>query len=280
MMGMEISRWANKYKNEGFVMSSNIKGKIAIVTGASRGIGEGIAKVFSTEGATVICAARSTVDGDRVVKSINQNGGSAIFIQADIRLEADCKRLINTVVEKYGRLDIMCHNAGIYPDELMEDMSIETWDDTINTNLRSCFLLTKPCVKVMRAQKSGRILFTSSITGPNVAQARLAAYSSSKGGINAFIKAASLELAKDGITVNAVSPGNIVTESMMKLYGEDGAKEIAKIVPAGKLGDTADIGYAMVYLASDQAKFVTGQAIVVDGGQILPEDPDSFLRNE
>ena len=261
-------------------MSINIKGKIAIVTGASRGIGEGIAKVFSTEGATVICAARSTVDGDRVVKSINQNGGSAIFIQADIRLEADCKRLINTVVEKYGRLDIMCHNAGIYPDELMEDMSIETWDDTINTNLRSCFLLTKPCVKVMRAQKSGRILFTSSITGPNVAQARLAAYSSSKGGINAFIKAASLELAKDGITVNAVSPGNIVTESMMKLHGEDGAKEIAKIVPAGKLGDTADIGYAMVYLASDQAKFVTGQAIVVDGGQILPEDPDSFLRNE
>ena len=261
-------------------MSINIKGKIAIVTGASRGIGEGIAKVFSTEGATVICAARSTVDGDRVVKSINQNGGSAIFIQADIRLEADCKRLINTVVEKYGRLDIMCHNAGIYPDELMEDMSIETWDDTINTNLRSCFLLTKPCVKVMRAQKSGRILFTSSITGTNVAQARLAAYSSSKGGINAFIKAASLELAKDGITVNAVSPGNIVTESMMKLYGEDGAKEIAKIVPAVKLGDTADIGYAMVYLASDQAKFVTGQAIVVDGGQILPEDPDSFLRNE
>ena len=261
-------------------MSINIKGKIAIVTGASRGIGEGIAKVFSTEGATVICAARSTVDGDRVVKSINQNGGSAIFVQADIRLEADCKRLINTVVEKYGRLDIMCHNAGIYPDELMEDMSIETWDDTINTNLRSCFLLTKPCVKVMRAQKSGRILFTSSITGPNVAQARLSAYSSSKGGINAFIKAASLELAKDGITVNAVSPGNIVTESMMKLYGEDGAKEIAKIVPAGKLGDTADIGYAMVYLASDQAKFVTGQAIVVDGGQILPEDPDSFLRNE
>ena len=184
-------------------MSINIKGKIAIVTGASRGIGEGIAKVFSTEGATVICAARSTVDGDRVVKSINQNGGSAIFVQADIRLEADCKRLINTVVEKYGRLDIMCHNAGIYPDELMEDMSIETWDDTINTNLRSCFLLTKPCVKVMRAQKSGRILFTSSITGPNVAQARLAAYSSSKGGINAFIKAASFELAKDGITVNA-----------------------------------------------------------------------------
>ena len=261
-------------------MSINIKGKIAIVTGASRGIGEGIAKVFSNEGATVICAARSTVDGNRVVKSINQNGGSAIFVQADIRLEADCKRLINTVLEKYGRLDIMCHNAGIYPDELMEDMSIETWDDTINTNLRSCFLLTKPCVKVMRTQKSGRILFTSSITGPNVAQARLAAYSSSKGGINAFIKAASLELAKDGITVNAVSPGNIVTESMMKLYGEDGAKEIAKIVPAGKLGDTADIGYAMVYLASDQAKFVTGQAIVVDGGQILPEDPDSFLRNE
>ena len=132
----------------------------------------------------------------------------------------------------------------------------------------------------MRAQKSGRILFTSSITGPNVAQARLAAYSASKGGINAFIKAASLELAKDGITVNAVSPGNIVTDSLLSLYGEDGAKEIAKVVPTGNLGDTEDIGYAMVFLGSDQAKFITGQSIVVDGGQILPEDPDSFFRNE
>jgi 3-oxoacyl-[acyl-carrier protein] reductase len=132
----------------------------------------------------------------------------------------------------------------------------------------------------MRQQQWGRILFTSSITGPNVAQARLAAYSASKGGVNAFIKAASLELAKDGITVNAVSPGNIQTDSLKELYGEDGAKKIAKVIPAGDLGDTTDIGYAMVYLASDQAKFVTGQAIVVDGGQILPEDPDSFLRNE
>ena len=98
--------------------------------------------------------------------------------------------------------------------------------------------------------------------------------------MNAFIKAASLELAKDGITVNAVSPGNILTDSLKELYGEDGAKEVAKVIPVGDLGDTADIGYAMVYLAFDQAKFVTGQAIVVDGGQILPEDPDSFLRNE
>ena len=261
-------------------MSINIKGKIAIVTGASRGIGEGIAKIFANEGATVICAARTIDDGERVVKSINENGGSAIFIQADIRLEEDCTRLVHSVIEKYGRLDIMCHNAGIYPDELMEEMSIETWDNTINTNLKSCFLLTKPCINVMRTQKSGRILFTSSITGPNVAQARLSAYSSSKGGVNAFIKAASLELAKDGITVNAVSPGNIVTESMKNLYGEEGLKEIAKVVPTGELGDADDIGYAMVYLASDQAKFITGQAIVVDGGQILPEDPGSFLRNE
>jgi|TARA_B110000093_G_C12812997_1_gene343643 3-oxoacyl-[acyl-carrier protein] reductase len=260
-------------------MSINIRGKIAIVTGASRGIGEGIARVFADEGATVICAARSPDDGNRVVKSINKKGGSAEFIQTDVRLEEDCNRLVNSVVEKYGRLDILCHNAGIYPDELMEEMSVDTWDNTINTNLRSCFLLTKPCISTMRTQKIGRILFTSSITGPNVAQARLSAYSASKGGVNAFIKAASLELAKDGITVNAVSPGNVVTESMMSLYGEDGAKEIAKVIPTGELGDTNDIGYAMVYLASDQAKFVTGQALVVDGGQILPEDPDSFLRN-
>ena len=127
----------------------------------------------------------------------------------------------------------------------MEEMPTEVCDDTLNTKLRSCFLLTKPCIPIMRRQQWGRILFTSSITGPNVAQARLTAYSASKGGVNAFIKAASLELAKDGITVNAVSPGNILTESLKELYGEDGAKEVAKVIPAGNLGDTADIGYAM-----------------------------------
>ena len=261
-------------------MSISIAGKIAVVTGASRGIGEGIARVFADEGATVICAARSKDDGNTVVQSINDGGGQSEFFQADIRDEDDCQALVEHVVGAYGRLDIMCHNAGIYPDLLMEEMPTEIWDDTLNTNLRSCFLLTKPCIPIMRQQQWGRILFTSSITGPNVAQARLAAYSASKGGVNAFIKAASLELAKDGITVNAVSPGNILTDSLKELYGEDGAKEVAKVIPAGDLGDTADIGYAMVYLASDQAKFVTGQAIVVDGGQILPEDPDSFLRNE
>lgn len=261
-------------------MGISINGKIAVVTGASRGIGEGIAQVFASEGAMVVCAARSTEDGEKVVGSINDNGGRAEFFQADIREADECQALVEYVADTHGRLDIMCHNAGIYPDLLMEEMPIETWDDTINTNLRSCFLLTKPCIPIMRKQRWGRILFTSSITGPDVAQARLTAYSSSKGGVNAFIKAASLELAKDGITVNAVSPGNILTESLKVLYGEEGTREVAKIIPAGNLGDTADIGYAMVYLASDQAKFVTGQAIVVDGGQILPEDPDSFLRNE
>ena len=261
-------------------MGISINGKIAVVTGASRGIGEGIAQVFASEGAIVVCAARSTEDGEKVVGSINDNGGRAEFFQADIREADECQALVEYVADTHGRLDIMCHNAGIYPDLLMEEMPTEVWDDTLNTNLRSCFLLTKPCIPIMRQQQWGRIIFTSSITGPNVAQARLAAYSASKGGVNAFIKAASLDLAKDGITVNAVSPGNILTESLKELYGEDGAKEVAKVIPAGDLGDTADIGYAMVYLASDQAKFVTGQAIVVDGGQILPEDPDSFLRNE
>jgi 3-oxoacyl-[acyl-carrier protein] reductase len=261
-------------------MGISINGKIAVVTGASRGIGEGIAQVFASEGAMVVCAARSTEDGEKVVGSINDNGGRAEFFKADIREADECQALVEYVADTHGRLDIMCHNAGIYPDLLMEEMPIDTWDDTINTNLRSCFLLTKPCIPIMRKQRWGRILFTSSITGPDVAQARLTAYSSSKGGVNAFIKAASLELAKDGITVNAVSPGNILTESLKVLYGEEGTKEVAKIIPAGNLGDTADIGYAMVYLASEQAKFVTGQAIVVDGGQILPEDPDSFLRNE
>jgi 3-oxoacyl-[acyl-carrier protein] reductase len=261
-------------------MSINLNGKIAIVTGAGRGIGEGIASVFTEEGAKVVCASRSVDEGEAVAEAIRKAGGDALYRQTDIRDEAECNALVAFAMEKYGRLDIMCHNAGIYPDLPMEEMPIEVWDDTINTNLRSCLLLTKPCIPIMRAQKWGRILFTSSITGPDVAQARLTAYASSKGGVNAFIKAASLELAKDGITVNAISPGNILIPSLLKLYGEDGVKVVERNVPVGHLGETDDIAYAMVYLASDQAKFVTGQAIVVDGGQILPEDPDSFLRNE
>ena len=261
-------------------MSISIKGRIAIVTGASRGIGEGIAKIFATEGATVYCAARSSGDGQKVVESIRLKGGVASFFQTDIRNEDDCQKLLKHVLTEHGRLDIMCHNAGIYPNVVMEDMSTEIWDDTINTNLRSCFFLTKLCTPIMRSQRWGRLLFTSSITGPSVAQAGLTAYSSSKGGIDAFIKAASMELAKDGITVNAVSPGNILTENLKILYGEDGVKKVAKVIPIGKLGSPDDIAYAMVYLASNEARFVTGQSIVVDGGQTLPEDPDSFLRND
>jgi 3-oxoacyl-[acyl-carrier protein] reductase len=261
-------------------MSINLEGKIAIITGAGRGIGEGIATVFAAEGAKVVCASRSVDEGEAVAEAIRKAGGNAIYLQTDIRDEAECNALVAFAAETYGRLDVLCHNAGIYPDLPMEEMPIEIWDDTINTNLRSCFLLTKPCIPIMRKQNWGRILFTSSITGPDVAQATLTAYASSKGGVNAFIKAASLELAKDGITVNAVSPGNILIPSLVKLYGEDGVKVVERNIPVGHLGEPADIAYAMVYLASDQAKFVTGQAIVVDGGQILPEDPDSFLRNE
>ena len=156
-------------------MGISIDGKIAVVTGASRGIGEGIAQVFASEGAMVVCAARSTEDGEKVVGSINDNGGRAEFFKADIREADECQALVEYVADTHGRLDIMCPPAGIYPALLMEEMPIETWDDTINTNLRSCFLLTKPCIPIMRKQRWGRILFTSSITGPDGAQDRRAA---------------------------------------------------------------------------------------------------------
>ena len=223
-------------------MGISINGKIAVVTGASRGIGEGIAQVFASEGAMVVCAARSTEDGEKVVGSINDNGGRAEFFQADIREADECQALVEYVADTHGRLDIMCHNAGIYPDLLMEEMPIDTWDDTINTNLRSCFLLTKPCIPIMRKQQWGRILFTSSITGPDVAQARLAAYSSSKGGVNAFIKAASLELAKDGITVNAVSPGNILTER------RDASEQVVDQEPMINVEDISEVALLMATL--------------------------------
>jgi 3-oxoacyl-[acyl-carrier protein] reductase len=259
-------------------MSITLKEKVAIVTGGGRGIGEGIATVFAKEGATVVVANRSSDEGEAVVEEIKGAGGAAVFVQTDVRDPASVDGLVKATLDAYGRLDILCHNAGIYPDMLIEDMPVEVWNDTLNTNLTSAFLLTKACVAPMKERRFGRIIITSSITGPSVAMATLVAYGASKGGVNAFVKGAALEFACYGITVNCVCPGNILIPNVIKLYGQEAVDEMKEIIPTGALGEPADIAYAMVYLASDQAKFITGQAITVDGGQILPENPDAFTK--
>ena len=146
-------------------MAISIKGKVAIVTGAGRGIGKGIARVFAADGAKVVVANRSEKEGESTVQAIKKKGGKAIFVRTDIRVPGDVENLIKETVKAYKRVDILCHNAAIYPDSLIEDMPEQMWDDVMSTNLKSCYLLTKAVGPIMKKQKWGRILFTSSITG-------------------------------------------------------------------------------------------------------------------
>lgn len=257
-------------------MSITLSGKVAIVTGGGRGIGEGIVRVFAKEGARVVVANRGAKEGKAVAAAIKKKGGEAHFVQADVRDAKSVGALMKEAAKKYGGIDILVHNAGIYPDVAFEEMSEAMWDDVLDTNLKSCFLLSQAAVPYMKKRKRGRIIVTSSITGTRVGQARLVHYGTSKGGVNAFVLSAALALAKYGITVNAVSPGNILIPSVVKLYGRAAVNEMKKAIPTGDLGEPEDIAYAMVYLASEAAKFVTGQALIVDGGQTLPETPDSF----
>ena len=253
-------------------MAITLQGKAAIVTGAGRGIGKGIATVFAMEGARVLVVNRSAEAGRATADEICAAGGEASFLQADVRVRADMERMAATCIERYGAIDILCANAGVFPTAHIADMSDETWDEVIDTNLKGVFYGVRACIPQMKAQATGRIIAISSITGPNVGWPGLSHYMASKGGVNAFVKGAALELAKHDITVNAISPGSIMSQGLMELGG-DQVEEIRAIIPAGYIGESEDIAYAAVYLASDQARYITGQALVLDGGQILPESP-------
>ena len=253
-------------------MAITLQGKAAIVTGAGRGIGKGIAAVFAKEGARVLVVNRSADAGQATTKEIVAAGGEASFLQANVKNRADMERMAATCIERYGAIDILCANAGVFPASHIVDMTDEVWDDVLDTNLKGVFYGVRACIPQMKAQAQGRIVVISSITGPNVGWPGLSHYMASKGGVNAFVIGAALELAKHNITVNAISPGTIMTQGLMELGG-DQVNEITAIIPAGYIGETEDIAYAAVYLASDQARYITGQALVLDGGQILPESP-------
>ncbi len=253
-------------------MAITLKNKTAIVTGAGRGIGRGIAHVFSQEGANVLVVNRSEAAGLAVVEEIVSQGGQASFFKGNVKNKAEMEGMAAACIERYGNIDVLCLNAGIYPTSLLGELSEEMWDEVIDTNLKGIFFGTQACIPQMKKQMSGRIVVVSSITGPNVGWPGLCHYMASKGGANAFVRGSSLELAKYNITVNGVSPGSIMTEGLQDLGG-DALNKIKEIIPAGYIGEPEDIAYALLYFASEQARYVTGQILVVDGGQILPESP-------
>lgn len=248
----------------------SLLGRTVIVTGASRGIGRGIATTFSAVGAKVVIFARTQRDLDEVAGQLPPD--RTIAVAGDVTDAEDLQRAIDTACERFGRLDVFCHCAGIYPLAHIEEISMDEWRSVIDTNLTSTFLVVKACMPVMRKQRYGRIVLISSITGSRTGYPGLAHYSATKAGMSGFMRTAALELAPFHATINGIEPGSVRTEGLAGL-GEDAIETMIKNIPVGSLGEPEDIGYTAVFLASDAARFITGQTVVVDGGQTLPEIP-------
>lgn len=253
-------------------MLTSVVGKSVVVTGASKGIGKGIAGVFAKNGARVLVVARHLDQAEAAAKDLG-NGASAFA--ADVTKLPDMEAMAKTAADRYGGIDVLCANAGAFPQARLEDMTPEQWDEVLGTNLKGTFLAVKACVPYLKKTGAGRIVITSSITGPITGFPGWTHYGASKSGQLGFLRTACIELAKYGITVNAVMPGNIITEGLQGL-GADYLKNMAASIPLKRLGSVEDIGYAALFLASKEAGYITGQTIVVDGGQILPESLEAL----
>ena len=239
--------------------------KIAIVTGGSRGIGRGIALELAKRGATVIVNyQRNAEAAEEVAGVIAAAGGTALAIQADVSLEEDANRLIKTAADTYGKIDILVNNAGTTRDNLIMRMGADDFDTVIQTNLRSTWLCSKAVVRDMMRKRYGRIINITSVSGimGNGGQTN---YSASKAGIIGLTKALAREVASRGITVNAVAPGFVATDLTATLP-EDIAKKINENIPLGRWATVEDVALATVFLASDEASYITGHTLNVDGG--------------
>jgi 3-oxoacyl-[acyl-carrier protein] reductase len=258
-------------------MAGRLHGRVAVLIGAARGIGAAIAERFVEEGARVVVGDTEVAAAEATVARL---GGSAVarFVRTDISEPADAERIAAAAEEGYGRLDILVQNAGIYPWTLIEDIDPAEWDQVMAVNLKGTFLAAKAALAPMRRNRYGRMVFTSSITGPRVTSPGHGHYSATKAGINGFIKSAALEFAADGITVNGVEPGNILTEGMKAGRSPDFIRMMEQAVPLGRLGTPRDIAHAVLFLASEEAAYITGTTLIVDGGQTLPEGRDFTVK--
>lgn len=253
-------------------MTTSLKGRSVLVTGASKGIGKGIARVFAEAGAKVAIMARHLDQAQAAAKDI---GHGAFGIAGDVTLLVSLEAAMASVIKQNGALDVLCANAGIFPAARLEEMSEAQWDEVMDTNLKGTFLTLKAAIPHLKKSDQGRVIITSSITGPVTGYPGWTHYGASKSGQLGFMRTACLELAKYGITVNAVMPGNIMTEGLVG-NGEAYIKSMEASVPLKRLGTPEDIGHAALYFASKEAAYVTGQTIVVDGGQILPESLEAL----
>ena len=256
-------------------MFTSIAGRAVVVTGSTRGIGKGIARVFAGAGARVLIVGRDAAAAEATVAELSAGGAEVSHVLADVSLRADCQRIAATATEQFGGIDVLCANAGIFPASTLAEMTDEDIEQVLGTNLKGTILSVQACLGPLVASGRGRVILTSSITGPITGYPGWAHYGASKAGQLGFLRTAAIELATSGITVNAVLPGNIITEGLADL-GEDYIAGMTASIPLRRLGTVEDIGYAALFLATDEAGYITGQTIVVDGGQVLPESLEAL----
>jgi 3-oxoacyl-[acyl-carrier protein] reductase len=254
-------------------MLFSLCGKVALITGSGRGIGAAIARCFARQGAAVVVANRTREPADTLVRNIRAEGGRAISCAYDASSKSGNETVVNATLSEYGGIDILVHNAGSVTAANLDSMDDAVLNDALDVNLKACFWLTRAVVPAMRSRGGGRILVTSSVTGPRVASFGLSHYAASKAGVNGFIRSAALELAKDKITVNGVEPGFITVPHKDQTQDDAFFAGVAQYIPLGSLGSPDDIAHAMLFFASNEASYITGQTLIVDGGAILPESP-------
>lgn len=249
-------------------INMKLDGKVALVTGASRGIGRAIALDLARQGANVaVNYAGSEASANNVVEEIKALGREAFAIQCDVSNSESVTNMVKETIDRFGKLDILVNNAGVTKDNLLMRMKEEEWDDVININLKGVFLCTKAVTRQMMKQRSGRIINISSIVGVsgNPGQAN---YVAAKSGVIGLTKTSAKELAARGITVNAVAPGFITTDMTDKLT-EDIKNEMLKQIPLSTFGEPSDIANVVTFLASEESRYITGQTIHVDGGMVM-----------
>jgi 3-oxoacyl-[acyl-carrier protein] reductase len=247
-----------------------LDGQVAIITGAARGIGRGIGQVLRAEGARIVVADLDPEAAGATAHELSPDGEHAIAVESDVTSRPSVDALAAAALERWGRIDILAANAGVYPHIPLAELGQEQFDMLMAINVRGAVFATQACIPAMSERGYGRIVLTSSITGSVVGQPGYAHYGASKAAMLGFMRSAALEVAGAGITINSVLPGNIRTPGFDDLGREHEAAMLAAI-PLGIFGEPEDVGWAVRFLASPEARYITGQTLITDGGQVLPE---------
>jgi 3-oxoacyl-[acyl-carrier protein] reductase len=257
-------------------MFTSISGRSVLVTGGTKGIGKGIAAGFAAEGANVAIAGRDAAAGEKAAAELGASGARAVsFVRCDVSDPASCAAAVAEAQERHGGLDIVCCNAGIFPAARLAEMTPGQLEEVLGINLKGTFFVVQAAIPALERSGRGRVILTSSITGPITGYSGWSHYGASKAGQLGFMRSAALELARAGITINAIMPGNIITEGLADL-GPEYLRSMEASIPLGRLGSIEDIASAALFLATEEAGYITGQTLVIDGGQTVPESLEAM----